>query len=325
MSDAIVWDNHACMPLRPGDTSFLPQLERVRAAGVDVVVLNVSFDLAPPGQAFEVLATYRRWITRHPDRYALANTVADIEAARAADKLSVLFDIEGANAVAAHPGMVEIFYRLGVRWMLLAYNRNNAFGGGCLDGDTGLTARGREIIDEMERVGMVLCCSHAGHRTALDAMEYSRRPVIFSHSNPSAVHPHVRNIPDELLRACAATGGVVNLAGVGVFLGKGPDGLGDNSTEALIRHIDYVVTLIGARHVGLGLDYAFDVAELEDFVRRNPSGFPPGLQVARSYRQIEPERIPAIAHRLRQLGYSEADVTGIMGENNLRVAREVWK
>ena len=79
---------------------------------------------------------------------------------------------------------VQTFYELGVRWMLIAYKRSNTAGGGCLDDDSGLTAIGRAIIDEMERVGMVLCLSHTGSKTALKALEYARHPVIFSHSNP---------------------------------------------------------------------------------------------------------------------------------------------
>jgi len=159
------------MPLRPGDTSFLPQLERLRQAGITVVSLNVSFDVADPSEAFPLLATFRHWLKEHPEDYALVDTVADIEAAKSGRRLAVMFDIEGGNAVAAHPGLVEIFYRLGVRWMLLAYNKNNKLAGGCMDDDHGLTAYGRKIIDEMERVGMVLCCSRVGHRTAREGME----------------------------------------------------------------------------------------------------------------------------------------------------------
>jgi len=321
----LVWDNHACMPLRPGDASFLPQLERVRNSGIDVVSLNISFDVVDPHDAFPVLATFRHWIREHGEHYVLADTVADIEAAKAAGRLAVVFDIEGGNAVAAHPGLVEIFYRLGVRWMLFAYNKNNTLGGGCMDDDTGLTAYGRQIIDEMERVGMALCCTHVGHRTAREALEYARNPVIFSHSNPSAVYSHVRNIPDDLMKACARSGGVVNINGVGMFLGDGPNGIGDNSTETLLRHIDYAAQLIGPSHVGLGLDYVFDVSELEEFVRKNPEKFPPALQQPGSYLQVEPERLPVIAERLLKMGYSETDVQGIMGHNNLRVARQVWK
>src|SRR5690606_12704364 len=118
-------------------------------------------------------------------------------------------DIEGMCPVLEDVSLVQTFYELGVRWMLIAYNRNNAAGGGCLDTDDGLTARGRAIIDEMERVGMVLCLSHAGPRTVADALEYSRNPVIFSHSNPYGDTPHPRNVSDDLIRACARKGGVI--------------------------------------------------------------------------------------------------------------------
>lgn len=325
MAQTMVWDNHACMPLRIGDETFLPQLERVRQSGVNVISLNISFDVVNPNDAFPVLATFRHWISKHPEDYILVDTVADIERAKAEGKLAVFFDIEGGNAVAAHPGLVEAFYRLGVRWMLFAYNKNNKLGGGCMDDDIGLTDYGRKIIDEMERVGMVLCCTHTGHKTAREAIEYSKQPVIFSHSNPSGVFEHVRNIPDDLMKACARTGGVVNINGVGMFLGAGPKGIGDNSTEAVVRHIDYAVQLIGARHVGLGLDYVFDISELEEFVQKHPEKFPAALREPGSYVQVEPERVGPIADALVRKGYSDADVQGILGENNLRVARQVWK
>jgi membrane dipeptidase len=320
----ICWDNHACMPLRPGDTSFLPQLERLRHAGISVVSLNVSFDVVDPNDAFPVLATFRHWIAAHPEHYLLVETVADIEAAKKDGRLGVMFDIEGGNAVAAHPGLVEIFYRLGVRWMLLAYNKNNKLAGGCMDDDQGLTAYGRQIIDEMERVGMVLCCSHVGHRTAREAMEYSRNPVNFSHSNPSAVYAHARNIPDDLMLACAKRGGVVNINGVGMFLGKEQNGRADNSTDAILRHIDYTAQLIGPEHVGIGLDYVFDVSELDDLISKDRSMFP-ALRDFGAYAQVEPERFPEIAEGLLRLGYSEPEVQGILGHNNLRVARTVWR
>ena len=325
MRSGIVWDNHACMPLRPGDVAFLPQLERLRQTGINVVSLNVSFDVVDPHDAFPLLATFRHWIRQHGDHYVLADTVADIEAAKAEGRLAVVFDIEGGNAVAAHPGLVEAFYRLGVRWMLFAYNKNNTLGGGCMDDDAGLTAYGRQVIDEMERVGMVLCCSHVGHRTAREAMQYASKPVIFSHSNPSAVYSHVRNISDDLMQACARSGGVVNINGVGMFLGAGPDGQGDNSTETLLRHIDYAAQLIGPQHVGLGLDYVFDVAEVEDYLRQHPDKFPASMFQPGGYVQVEPERFPRIAEGLLTMGYSDADVQGILGDNNLRVARQVWK
>src|SRR3546814_3545213 len=90
--------------------------------------------------------------------------------------------------------------------MLLAYNRNNMLGGGCQDEDIGLTAQGRRVLDEMKRVGMVLCCTHTGERTAREATEYMEQPVIFSHSNPRVSHDHPRNITDEQIRACPRSG-----------------------------------------------------------------------------------------------------------------------
>ena len=313
------------MPLRAGEVTFLPQLERVRNSGISLISLNVSFDVVDPREAFPMLATFRHWIGQHSEHYTLVETVADIEAAKAQGRLAVMFDIEGGNAVAEHPGLVEVFYRLGVRWMLFAYNKNNKLGGGCMDSDIGLTPYGRQIIDEMERVGMVVCCTHVGHRTAREVMEYARRPVIFSHSNPSAVYPHVRNIPDDLMLACARRGGVVNINGVGMFLGMDARGRADNSTETLLRHIDYAAQLIGAEHVGLGLDYVFDLSELEEYLRKNPEAFPDSVRQPGAYRQVEPERFPVIAEGLLTMGYSDTDIQGIMGHNNLRVARQVWR
>lgn len=320
LESSLVWDNHVCMPLRPKDTSFLSELARYKSAGVSLAILNVCFDLMPPESAFTMLAAFRHWIGQRPESYVLAQTTEDVEAARTDDKLAIAFNIEGGRAVEAHPGLVEIFYRLGVRWMLIAYNKNNKLGGGCQDEDCGLTDYGRHIIDEMERVGMVLCCSHTGHRTALEALEYSRNPVIFSHSNPMSVWEHKRNIPDHLMHACAKTGGVVNLNGIGTFLGNN-----DNSTETFIRHADYVVELIGAEHVGLGLDYVLDPTELDDFIKDNPDLFPANMGYRSGMAMIEPERIPLIADEFLKRGYNETQVRGILGENNLRVAKRVWK
>jgi len=106
-------------------------------------------------------------------------TVDDVLAARESGRLGVFFDIEGANGIADQLSLIELYYDLGVRWMLVAYNLNNRAGGGCLDEDPGLSDFGGRMIDEMNRVGMMLCCSHTGERTALEAIERSADPVIF--------------------------------------------------------------------------------------------------------------------------------------------------
>ena len=320
MAQGVVWDNHSCMPLRPGDPSFLSQLERYRNSGVDMVMLNISFGDFPLVSTFEMLAEFRYWICQHAADYQLVHQVDDIIQAKHHNKLAIAFDIEGGCVVETHPGLVEIFYDLGVRWMLIAYNKNNRLGGGCQDKDTGLTDYGRTIIDEMQRVGMVLCCSHTGSRTAMEAMAYSSNPVIFSHSNPRSVYNHERNIPDQLIKACAATGGVISINGIGLFLGDN-----DNSTGTLLRHIDYVVNLVGIEHVGLGLDYVFDTQELDALFKQSPDLFPVEKGYSPGIKLVEPERIPLIAEGLLAMNYTQDQVKAVLGGNNLRVAKAVWR
>ena len=308
------------MPLR-ADARFLPQLDRYRDAGVNVVSLNVGFADMSWSEDLRVLSYMRQWIAKRPDRYVLVESVDDIHSCRQSGRLGIVFDIEGMNPVQHDPALVQTFYELGVRWMLIAYNQNNAAGGGCLDADPGLTAIGRNILDEMERVGMVLCLSHTGAKTALEALEYRKSPTIFSHSNPYGDNPHSRNISDELIRACARSGGVVGLSGIGPYLGAGED-----LVARLLRQIRYVADLVGTEHVGLGLDYVFDTTELDDYVRLNPQLFPPGLLNEQGgVAMIPPEAIEGIAAGLARVNFSQAQIDGILGGNWLRVAGQVWR
>ena len=233
-------------------------------------------------------------------------------------RLGILFDIEGGSALCGQLAMISLFYDLGVRWMALAYNRANAVGGGILDEvDAGLTDFGREVIDELGRVGMIACCSHTGKRTAFEAIERSTRPVIFSHSNAAAVHPHPRNIDDDLIRACAATGGTIGIVGVGEFLGEA-------TVDRVVRHADYIASLVGIEHVALGLDFVFDLGELIELVEADPSRFPPGMSTS-EFPMVGPDKLDAVADALLQFGWSESDVAMMFGGNLRRVARAVWR
>ena len=318
---ALVWDNHACMPLRPGDDAFLPQIERARKAGCDVVSLNVGFGPQSLEAHLRVAASFRRWFAARPDLYILARGVADIDRAREEGKLAVFFDIEGmAPFDQGDAGLVQLFHDLGVRWMLIAYNRNNAAGGGCYDEDPGLSDHGRAILAEMKRVGMMVCCSHTGHRTAREVIEEAGNPVIFSHSNASAVHPHTRNIPDELIEACARTGGVVGVNGIGVFLGDN-----DDRAETLVRHIDHMVQLVGPDHVGIGLDYVYDQQELAEHLVTMRETFADDPTYRQQIRMVGPEALPAIVAGLQARGYADSDIGKILGGNWRRVAGQVWR
>jgi membrane dipeptidase len=317
LRSAVVWDNHGCMPLKP-DATFLPQLERYRDAGVNIVSLNVGFADISWADHLRVLSFMRQWIAKRPDTYRLISNVGDVYRCKLEDKLGIVFDVEGMRPVEENLSLVQTFYELGVRWMLISYNQNNRAGGGCLDKDIGLTATGRAMIDEMQRVGMVICLSHTGARTAADALEYARNPVIFSHSNPYGDTPHPRNISDGLMRRCARGGGVIGLSGIGPFLGAN-----DKLTERLLRQLRYVIDLVGPEHVGLGLDYVFDQSDFEEYVRANPALFPAG--VSGSMPMVAPEAMGLIAEGLLRDNLRETHIRGILGGNWLRVATRVWR
>ena len=319
--DAVpVWDHHACMPLRPSDPTFLPQLARHKAAGFDAITVNIGFGEQGPEEHLRMIAALRHWLLARPQEYLLLLEPDDIERARASGRLAVGFDIEGANAVGDQLSLVQLYYDLGVRWMLMAYNNSNRVGGGCQDEDGGLTAFGRAVVAEMERVGMQVCVSHTGHRTVREVLDMATRPVIFSHSNCAALHPHPRNIPDELIRACAATGGVVGINGVGIFLGHN-----DISSQTYARHVDHVVQLVGPQHVSIALDYVFDTRELEEHIEKMRGTFPPGLGYELGALFVPPEQLEEIVATLQGWGYSDDDLTALLGGNLLRLARQVWK
>jgi membrane dipeptidase len=321
LSESLVWDNHACMPLRPDDSTFLPQLARYRAAGVDAVTLNAGFDAVPWENTRPALESFRRFVLDNPSDYLLVERVEDLNHARATHRLGVLFDIEGGNALDGELSRIDEYYQLGVRWMLMTYNLRNALGGGCQDKeDPGLTDFGRRVLAEMKRVGMIACCSHTGPRTSLEVMQHADNPVIYSHSNPRALWDHPRNISDEAIKACAATGGVIGINGVGVFLGAN-----DARSQTVARHIDYVVNLVGPAHVGLGLDYVFDQQELLDYLKSHPEMFPREAHEMSDPAFVAPEQIPEIVAELVELGYDDAALRGILGGNLLRVARQVWR
>ncbi len=269
-TSALVWDAHA--GVFPDPTIDLNLLNDWRDNGGNYISINVGFDLVDWQKTLATLAAYRRWILMHGERFVLAGTVEDISRAKELGKLAVSFDIEGMNALNGDINMIGLYHALGVRQMLYAYNLNNEAAGGCHDKDIGLSAFGRDIVAEMNRVGMIVDCSHASFRTTMDIMEQSQKPVVFSHSNPTAVLDHQRNITDEQIRTCAETGGVIGINGMGIFLD-----VNDSSNETLMRHIRYICDLVGADHVGLGFDYSpkLDI-DIGDILKSNPNYWPPG-------------------------------------------------
>jgi membrane dipeptidase len=318
-AEALVWDSHA--GIFPHPDTDLSGLDHWRAAGVSFVSLNVVYDVMTWEETIKVLAAYRTYLEANADKYVIAGTAENVRQAKRAGKLAVAFDLEGMNALDGDVNLVSLYYRLGVRQALFAYNLNNAAGGGCHDEDVGLTDFGRAVVREMNRVGMLVDCSHSAYRTTMEAMEISSAPVLFSHSNPKAVWDHGRNIRDEQIKACAAGGGVVGVNGLGIFLGPN-----DTSTGTLVKHVCYLAELIGPEHVGLGLDYSYDDADLAEGLSARPDYWPPGqLYDTPNIKVAEPKQIAEICQELHARGFSANEIMGILGGNFLRVASQVWR
>jgi membrane dipeptidase len=312
---SLVWDAHACFPLKPD--ADLSELKRYKDSGVNFVSLNIGMDMDPFDNIIQVLARFRKHIQSHQDDYLFALSVSDIRQAKESGKLAIAFDLEGSEPLEGSINQVSFFYDLGVRQMLLAYNRDNRASGGCMQGERGLTGFGKQVIREMNRVGMVVDVSHMGYRATMESFETSTDPVVFSHANPNGLREHARNISDEQIKACAETGGVIGINGIGDFLGG-------TQSEIVVENIEYVMNLVGPEHVGIGLDYCVDKRELIDYIESHPESFPPD-KIRDLLELVEPEQFPEFTEILLQKGYSEKVIRGILGENFLRVAEKVWK
>ncbi|GAB1819010.1 dipeptidase [Herbidospora sp. RD11066] len=312
------WEQHACLPLTLD--ADVADLLRYRRPGGAYVCVNVGYAPHSREDSLAYIGHFTRAIEAHPD-LELATTVGEIDAAVPDDRIVVAFDLEDSRPLAGDLDMVRTFYDLGVKSLLPSYNNGNAAGGGCLDAvDSGLTGWGRDLVRRMNEVGMLVDGSHCGSRTGLDLSELSEQPMIYSHSAMRGLWDHPRNITDEQARACAATGGVIGIPGVGIFLGENTATL-----DAFVAHIDYAVELVGPEHVGIGSDYSFDaediMAELED----NPELFPEEYTRWGVIQFVEPETTLLVERELMARGYPEETVRGILGGNFRRVAAQVWK
>lgn len=296
-------------------------LPRLKACGYTCVSLTMATDEESLEATTQAIAHERAHILSRPDLYVLVETADDVRRAKAQDKLAVAMHFQGTNALARNLHMVEAYYRLGIRHMLMAYNQKNAVGDGCHElTDAGLSRFGRALVAEMNRVGMLVDVSHTGYRTSMDVIAASTQPVVFTHSNPKALWDHPRNITNDQAKASAATGGVVGVNGVGIFMGDN-----DASTEALYRLVAYYRDLIGAEHVGLGVDFSFDTESIIRKARSSAAQYPSGGGYDKELAFVQPEQVADLANLLLRRGFSAREVEGILGENWLRVTSQVWK
>lgn len=296
--------------------------ERYRRSGFTFVSLTAADDINWIGDTVQYISAEARRIVAQPDTLVLVRSVADIERAKREGKLALGFHFQGTNPFQGNLAMVEVYYRLGVRHALLAYNQKNLVGDGCHERtDGGLSRYGLALMVEMNRVGMLVDCTHSGYRTTMEAMEASSAPCIFSHSVARALNDHERNIWDEQIVACAGTGGVIGVNGIGFLINAD----GRATTEAICRHIDYIARLVGPRHIAIGIDFVIDDEQMQAFFQENKMTMYPNGYPAPPWEYWPPESLGELTEALVRRGYSDSDVLGILGENFLRVARQVWR
>jgi membrane dipeptidase len=315
---SLLWDQHTCLPLQAH--AEVEPLTRYRRDGGAFVSVNAGYAPHAFSDAVTLLEHYRAAVDAHPD-LGLAANLDDVAAITRAGRIAVVFDLEDSGPLDGDLDNLAPLLALGVRTMLPTYNHANRAGSGCLDAtDGGLTGWGRALVAEMNSVGIVPDGSHCSARTGLDMCEVSSGPVIYSHSCMRAVWDHPRNITDEQARACAATGGVVGITGVGIFLGPNTPTL-----EAMTRHMEYAVELVGIDHVGVSTDFSFDFADFVAEVLRNPHLFDESYTRWGPIQWMLPETFLGLETHLLQRGWSTADTEAVLGGNFHRVAQQAWR
>jgi membrane dipeptidase len=313
----LLWDQHTCLPLQ-SDAEVEP-LTRYRRDGGAFVSVNAGYAPHSFDDTMALLHHYRAAIDAHPNLELAANLV-DVKAISRAGRIAVAFDLEDSAPLDGDLNNLATLVGLGVRTLLPTYNHANRAGSGCLDTtDGGLTGWGRALVVEMNNVGIVPDGSHCSARTGLNMCEASSGPVIYSHSCMRALWDHPRNITDDQVRACAATGGVVGITGVGIFLGPNTPTL-----EAMTRHLEYAIELVGIDHVGVSTDFSFDFADFVDEVVRNPHLFDESYTRWGPIQWMPPETFLRLDEHLRQRGWNNTDVEAVLGGNFYRVAHQAW-
>jgi membrane dipeptidase len=305
-------------------------IEWYRAGGVTVIAPTVgSVDSART--TLNRLAAWHRML-RERDDLLLVRRALDVEAAKRSSRIGIYFHFQGTDPIEDNLDLIDLYKSLGVGVIQLAYNVRNKVGDGCEERtDSGISRFGIKLIERLNKVRVIVDCSHTGLRTSMDAIECSVAPVILSHSNPASVHSTSRNVPNELIDAIAKSGGVIGIAGFPAMVASATA----PSLDDFVTHIDAVVQRAGIDCVGLGIDYYIgqagignDEAAVRMYNEMTRSGawsaaypppphhYPAGIET--------PKTLPNLTQRLLERGYKESDVRKILGGNWLRVMYSVW-
>ncbi|MET3449981.1 dipeptidase [Curtobacterium sp. 1544] len=293
--------------------SLHTDLPKLRAGGVvgQFWSVFVPCDEPDPVRAtLQQVDVAHRIIERYPDTLALARTAAEVRAAIDSGRIASLLGAEGGHAIGDDLAVLRDLARLGVRYMTLTHNDDTPWADSATGSHPhgGLTDRGREVVAEMERIGMLVDLSHTAPTTMRDTLDVATQPVVFSHSSTVAVNDHPRNVPDDVLGRLADNGGVVMITFVPQFvsaayaswLAAGSAGSPPPVTVADVAdHVEHARDVAGAAHIGLGGDY---------------DGTP---VLPADLRDVS--RYPVLAAELQRRGWSAGDLRALAGGNVLRV------
>ena len=280
----------------------IPRLRR-GMVGAQFWSVYIPGDIADSGFArvqLEQIDVARQVIARYPDVLAPAFSAADVRKAFAAGIIASLLGMEGGHAIENSLGALRAYYDLGARYMTLTHNVTLRWADAAADQprNRGLTAFGKEVVREMNRLGMIVDLSHVSPGVMSHALDVSEAPVIFSHSNARAIADVPRNVPDSILRRLPKNGGVVMVTFVPAFTAIGrPATIGD-----IADHLDHIKRLAGAAHVGIGGDFDGITETVQ------------GLEDVSKY--------PDLFAELVRRGWTESQLRGLAGENVLRVMVE---
>ena len=275
------------------------------------------------------MADWNRMFERFPDLIVPCRTADDVRRAHADGRTAIVFGFQNCSPIEDDIGLVEICHQLGARFMQLTYNNQSLLATGCYEeSDTGVTRMGRQVIAEMNRVGLVVDMSHSGERSTLEAIEISDRPIAITHANPSFWHPALRNKSDNVLKALGESGGML---GFSLY----PHHLKDKSdctVESFCDMVARTADLMGIDHIGLGSDLCQDQPDsVVEWMRvgrwtkdidygegsAGDAGFPPMPSWFGGNLDFD-----NIANGLRAHGFADADVEKVMGGNWLRFFEE---
>ena len=300
---------------------------QMREGGLSAVHATVSYH-----DAFrDTVRNLVEWNWRfrdHADLIVLGRSGEDIAAAKASGRTAIFLGLQNPLPIEDDLGLVAILHDLGIRFMQLTYNNQSLLGCGWMEmADSGVTRMGREVIAEMNRLGMAIDLAHAGERTALQAIELSTRPVAITHANPSRWRATGRNVSDAVLRALAHTGGMLGLSLYPHHLREG----GATTLQDFCTMAAEVATTIGVGNLGIGSDLC--QGQPDDVVQwmREGRWTRPDPRAARVAFPAQPSwfrsnrDFAGLAKGLNQAGFSHGDVAKVLGENWRRFMREAFK